>query len=156
MRSLFVGFLYFVCLMPAYSQESLPTDADLKTAYCMGILESQIASIENHVKVYPESLESSKEWLRQPNSDLHRLRSYLAPRASQLDLTALVAAKNRGVVDYMTSKKHTMMCLEKCPLDKAATKPTIEKWSQCVLNCNEDDAAAVREQSCKNINWLPF
>lgn len=156
MRSLVLGIVCFSGLIPAYSQNILPSDTDLKTAYCMGVLESQIAAVEAVVKDNPQSRELAKEWLREPNANLHRLRSYLVPRTSQLDLTGLVAAKNRGVIDYTASQKQTMMCLEKCPLEKSATPQALEKWNQCVQGCGTDDPAAAREQSCKNINWLPF
>lgn len=140
---------------PALAQNP-PTDVDLKTAYCIGVLEHRIATMEDFAKRNKEIEKYSEEMLRQPRSDLHRLRNYLLPRAPKLDLDGVVAAKNRGAIDRQASVRQTEFCLDRCPLAAKAGSPAVDKWNQCLASCGSQEPAVAREDSCKNVNWLPF
>ncbi|MBB6561988.1 hypothetical protein HNP48_004690 [Acidovorax soli] len=139
------------------AQSDLPTDADLKSSYCMGVLESKIAGMDEVYKTNP-SLKQHEDFILQgPRNDLHRLRSYMAPRAKKLDIDALVAAKNRGVIDFRTARQHGQACLAQCPMEQVTNeKGSYDKWNKCFSACTALEPAYAREDSCKNINWLPF
>jgi hypothetical protein len=111
----------------AAAQPSLPTDADLRTAYCIAVLQDGIARDDRIISEPPPlppppaedplrlndtytrlaKLERSiAEKRRAQEADtLKRLQQFLLPRTPRLDATALQGAADKAATDIEEDKK---------------------------------------------------
>lgn len=137
---------------------SLPTDADLKTGYCITVIQRQASFLERAIGTEPLSLDSRdrrRGELQRKTSDLKRLQSYLVPRIPSLEADPLLAARGSANADFDELSNAAGQCVEKCkPFAPDANSGA--RWSNCVEPCVQDAPAQKRINSCDNINWLPF
>lgn len=113
-----------------------PTDVELKSAYCLQVLEAQQSST-----VAALAQPGGEVWLRAAfqaayagtAGNLARLHAYLDPRVASLDPLALSAALGRGQADASD-----MLAAVAAP------------------SGHVPDGLTQRVQSCATINWLPF
>jgi hypothetical protein len=140
------------------AQQILPSDADLKSAYCIAVIKKQIVFMNEILGGEPPSspaYEYARKMLRQRNNDLNRLQSYLLPKLSSLDATGLIAASRRAETDVEESGITAKQCTGRCDTTLESGRPG-EKWSACIDTCLAENGAATRVNSCKAVNWLPF
>jgi hypothetical protein len=81
---------------------TLPTDTDLKTAYCLKITQSQYDYLNARIGGEPQNSPAYpgvQKMLREAYADVNRLRSYLLPRMQSLEPTGLIAAARRAEAD---------------------------------------------------------
>lgn len=159
-RSASAALSGLILLCNAFSAQAqvLPTDVDLKSAYCMRIKQRQSPMLNQilrgHAPGHP-AYDTSQRILREHESDIHRLRSYLVPRMSSLDTTGLLAAANRADADMNERASSSSRCPDTCRQQAENGQPT-EKWSACLDACLVDDPSWVRVKSCEKVTWLPF
>jgi hypothetical protein len=142
-------------------QWSTPSDSELRSAYCISILQSEVALNEQMIEAAtpndsatPEVKASAKRavdalraGLIETQSLLDRLRSYLLPRVQNLDALAMLAAMKRAEADLAEVRATTDRCTPRC----LNTSDEHACWNSCT---NQDLVGRV--QSCRHPTWLPF
>ena len=137
--------LGFVWLAEAQIVSPLPTDTDLKAAYCMAFYNSQESTLRAFTQAGnpPGVTEAAGKVLGQSASDLRRVRLYLMPRMQYLDTNALIGAKKSGEEDVARAYKLNSACTASC------------ETIQCVASC-PDSQEISRLKSCIGARFLPF
>ena len=149
----------------ASAQRTVPTDTDLKAAYCIrllhyesGLLQSAVDGVHANIAAIgaaksqddAKALEELKrlareteKQLRQRQAGLDRVMDYLTPKFPHIDPAPVVAAFNRADADIsvLQSKSCPAACMEE------------RKCFQ--RECAQHDIAA-RFEPCREIDWLPF
>lgn len=136
-------FMLFFCAAIATAQGQLPSDVDLKAAYCIPV--ARVASQTNVTENMPESFKNNLRDIKN-NGDinLRRLNLYLLPRLSQLDVMPLIGASKSAEEDLARSDADFMKC-GSMSTDKD------------VLGCIAVETEAVkRVRSCNVLSFLPF
>jgi hypothetical protein len=152
----------------AAAQESLPTDVELHSAYCIPVLRWQI-QFSRQVVDQADAGEKSAQTpeLRQQaatvkgnllkfvadlESSLNRLQLYLFPRMQHRDPFALLAASKRAEADLKEFQQRTDRCPSECGLDGV---PKNEQQQACFETCTDKDLTS-RIRACATPTWLPF
>jgi hypothetical protein len=137
-------------------QVQLPSDVDLRTAYCFEVVSSNLKKFEAMAEQTGTKAEL-RAGLADMSSDVQRMRAYLLPKISSLDMTGIMAAKQRGEVDFAQGEADAKACSAKCgggtaPADAAAA----DRVFSCLSTCSAQSAAITRVSACRPVNWLPF
>jgi len=148
------------------AQTVAPTDTDLRSIYCVQILQSEIgeekagqAQLENSLKqaqipstqkFLKDQLDDVTKWLANAESALERLQSYVLPRWMNFDPVPALLAMNRGKDDWKAFIDMSAKCTAKC-----STLASGGKSAACWESCPDKDLVA-RVQSCLHPTWLPF
>jgi hypothetical protein len=142
LRMLVVGFV--LVGSPAWAQAGTrgPTDAELKSAYCITILKGEVGSIRHfkdgiEADTSPTGLKNNQiaqRLIDKMGDDLSRLQAYLLPKLQSIDPTALVTAEGRAQVDWSAASKNY----------QTDEHPELKSEAQR------------RVESCDTVNWLPF
>lgn len=110
----------------AFSQKILPTDIELRAAYCMPVITHIFKTIDKYEKENPTNdsvvNEITDKVYKKLAADSDRVHSYLQPKMPYLESTSILSAMNRGTADTMDLSKESME----------------------------------RKKVCQNIDWLPF
>jgi len=166
------SFLLFFALIAA-AQDSIPTDSELRSAYCVPVLQWQIRESRSRLA---ESIEAEKKAvtpafrqflvstikdfqqdIAENESALKRLQSYLLPRLQHLDPTALMLASNRGDADRQQLQATITRCLDQCGISLTQPTPMDDEQKECNKSClNSDTELVTRLRACRNPSWLPF
>lgn len=119
----------------------LPTDIDLKAAYCLGTYKEVLAAD------FSQSPDRSISQMNQKKAGINRdrIQAYLLPRLLYLDSTGIVVANSRGINDSRDATDAMGRCLSTCG-----------PQSECVIKCANDDPAMIRVKSCSDPSFLPF
>ncbi|MGP8439958.1 hypothetical protein ACT2FY_32325 [Paraburkholderia fungorum] len=125
----------------AHAQQP-PTDTDLKAAYCIGVLQQEIAQMPQDIPA--SAVQSQQEQIR-------HLQSYVIPRTQYIDPLGLAVARTRGQND---AKVLTDPQMQECSLP-CATQPNADALKQCVLSCDTQHRLP-RMWACNDLSWLPF
>jgi hypothetical protein len=155
-KALFIAGLILAALT-AHAQRALPSDVDLKSAYCVQVKQSQAALLETAAQKEPSGSQlevALRKELEGRRTDISRLQSYLIPKLDALQPDALLAASLRARADLADLDKNQDNCL-RCNSFFENGRPT-DKWSACMNACLGEIPAYVRMNSCKTVNWLPF
>lgn len=152
----------------AIAQDQVPSDAELRSAYCIPVLQQQLTlakqidamdtKSENDpttpADVRAQSLatrEARQREIADLDSALKRLQAYLLPRFFQRDPVAMVAAQKRGETDWQQlADGMQSQCATRC----AAITMSAEAVA-CINSCVNPELVA-RLKACKNPTWLPF
>lgn len=137
--------------------QALPTDLDLRTAYCARVLAAQSAEIELMLAGTPEGSpvrQAIQRDLRERAAALHRLRSYLLPKVDALATEPLIAAALRADSDLDEMKRVAGTCTTSCSQHLDGGSPT-SRWSLCTEECLSVPLVA-RLRGCRSPDWLPF
>jgi hypothetical protein len=146
----------------AAAQElSLPSDAELHSAYCVPVLKWTIENTRSVITYSdngPQSpevrrnTEEMRKALGETQTALNRLQAYLAPRIAYRDPIAFVAAQKRADADIAQAKSLADRCITQCtassPRDPIA----------CLKSCESDQGKELtsRLSACRTPSWLPF
>ena len=158
--------------LTASAQTQLPSETDLRAAYCLPVLQKDIDSIEKmialtddqikHIEDMPESsrqgvlqmLQKSKQTLPQTlserRSSLNRVQLFILPRMQYLDASALLGATARGTADTRELEEKVSACQKDCGSHTSA-----DDFTGCANTCIGRDLMA-RLNACRNPMWLPF
>jgi hypothetical protein len=144
----------------AHAQLRVPTDVELKAAYCLKITQGSIAKMQaitaREVDAYTQGLLANN--LKSAQDRLNRLQAYLSPRLTALDPGAMLLATKRGEQDSASYMDKAMPVADKCAQSCGvanATAETRERAEKCVVSCMTDDEFVGRVASCTKLDWLP-
>jgi gamma-glutamyl:cysteine ligase YbdK (ATP-grasp superfamily) len=158
MRVLIASFLMFATSLAGAQTRLMPSDVDLKSAYCLKVKQLQqdfINSTAAAATSESEGHQMLRKMARDHNSDVNRLQSYLLPKISSLDVTALIAATNRAEADMKEVAETSNVCSPKC--SQFIENGTLtNKWRACMDSCDAEYPAKGRVYACRSVNWLPF
>lgn len=141
-----------VCVAAATAWQSVaaalsqPSDLELTTVYCVGVLQTRLAMLQEHS--HPP--QSETDALRR---DLERLGNFIGPRLSTLDSTRLAIARRRANDDFMTWYSDADACMHGCAGERG--RASREKRRKCWSGCSQTGAAFERMRTCTTIDWLP-
>ncbi len=148
-RSWAIAAASCVIASQAVAQYVMPSDLELRSAYCLPILTSMLAMAQ------ASPTEANKVAVRQ--DELRRLQAYLLPKLSTLDATSIALAMARGGTDMRRFPEAVTACGQQCGESKPYTdRADLDQRVACVVNCSNADPAVKRVQSCFPVNWLPF
>ena len=154
---------FFLGFLGGASAQRAPTDAELKSAYCIHILSTKLSWIKNEIpdsraraeenkgteigRLALESVETLENLLLKTQADLSRLRSYLVPRIPGIDILALEMARGRAKEDFQLATNNS--CAVKCN--------DFDTMRSCIAKCDEAvGGPRARTWTCKKIDFLPF
>ena len=138
--------MFFASACHAQNVFPLPTDTDLKAAYCTPILKANEESLASWMNSpFSASATNRKDMeakAEEVSRSLRRVRLYLIPRLQYLDSHALLAASRSGEEDYAASIKAAEACISLC---------TAKGCQKC-----QENPAEARIKSCNSASFLPF
>jgi hypothetical protein len=146
----------------AYAQESkaLPSEIDLRAAYCIPIAQHLVSLMEEASKLIsrPEKNTSTEvnNALTGAHNDLRRLQLYLLPRIAHLQMLGIAAALQRGKEDLIQVEEYGKTCAAKCQhLEHARNS---DPWMACLTRCNQGNPLNSRLKTCSGseLGWLPY
>jgi hypothetical protein len=169
----FVVVVFYLTTNFAFALQP-PTDADLKTAYCITVTQSVITNAQEvlrqaspHVndldpgirQVAASTIANANESITLANDRLNRLQLYLMPRLQYLDTLALLAAMKRGETDSTKMYEMSSQLMNRCASE--CTGPNVIGEAQdnsikCATDCVVKDEVVARVRSCLSITWIPF
>lgn len=117
----------------------LPNPADLKSSYCIRILQKQIGGSQEVVGL--------KDYVESKQADLRRLQSYLQPRVRSLQAEGLVSAITAADADLNRSQQAGAECSQQC------SKNDLDCFNACL---EKKAPELLRIRSCDNLNFLPY
>jgi hypothetical protein len=149
----------------AHSQDSLsiPTDTDLRAAYCIGIIQAQArtlsATISTLDKDNTAAQQAVQKWMRDEQDELQHLQGYLFPRMDYVDPTALAIAHARADHDLAwIQQPEVQACAAKCasvtPAPSLSRDEILAGVSACTRACSPEKFTRI--WSCGDLSWLPF
>lgn len=149
------------------ADDTLPTDADLRSAYCIPVLQHGIDVLNQAAAAHeaqaksaqtPEQRRAGQELrdivlnrVSETQSTLHRLTSYLLPRMQYRDQLALTAAGERGEADVKVLQAKAVRCPTRC----GGFDVSDAAWYACAARCVDKELIA-RVRACAAPTWLPF
>lgn len=176
-RSLLLCVLAAVFLAPtAFAQRPLPTDTELRAAYCVRVLQSDIANLQslragidesvariNEVppdlqqqvlRTLQESKRDLPHMISERETALNRVQLFILPRIPYLDSTALLAATRRADSDLQGSATVGSKCVRECSELKRGDGAD-DRSAPCMRACMGGELQS-RLETCRNPMWLPF
>lgn len=160
----------------AFPQRPLPTDTELRAAYCVPVLQSDIADlrkllaeVDNSIeriqdtpleirqqvlKTLQESKRDLPQKIAERESALNRVQLFILPRMRYLDTSALLGATQRGASDIQQWATVTSKCARQCR-QRSTDEATSDQYSSCLKTCTSGDLE-IRLSACRNPTWLPF
>jgi hypothetical protein len=143
--------------------QELPSQVDLRAAYCIPILQdglSEISSLRNYVQsqsLPPEHKAVAEKTLSEAATktvtNLRRLQLYLLPRLPYLDAYGIGAARKSGEEDIARLKELGKTCDTSCR-NMFSNNPSASL--SCVIQCNSNSPVRARTNVCDDLSWLPF
>jgi hypothetical protein len=133
--------------------QELPSEVDLRAAYCLPIVQHDIhfftsATREEQdpdVKAFYD-----KKLIPRLTEDLRRLRLYLLPRLHHLDSVGITIAIQRAKADLAKHEADWKTCTATCDQGSNAL------YVSCVSACKTDPTFDIRLKGCADLRWLPF
>ena len=146
-----IAFLVVCVYLPvrAFTQQP-PSDVDLRAAYCIPIVNQQVAVYQNALSspghpLPPQLEQTIKSMAADAQERADHLKRYLQPRMTDIDTTALLAAAEQGKQDLRRGQQDVIQCMTACQND---ANP-----AACTSSCNTDTLTRVRR--CTKLDWLP-
>ena len=105
------------------------TDAELRSEYCIALIEPQVTFLEENPPLQPPHQALIDEQLAKKRSDLKRLKAYLDPRRKNIDATGLTLAAQQVKSDIKESNQVYQGRLQQClakittPRGRCCTNP---------------------------------
>jgi len=141
---IFLRYLVFFLLCDNSFAQRSPTDIELKSQYCIEVLQDSLKSQKELTEKTGESI-FQKQFQQKTEQNLSRLREYLIPRVDGIKIEALILAANRAKKD----KENYLSCSPQCK--------DINTMGNCLATCSERIGNPLaRLHSCNEINFLPF
>ena len=168
--------LWMACFLGTAISQVLPSDVDLRAAYCMEVLNLEIQAIEeirqttprflselsgpNYQALTPAERDQLRNILTQNLADapreqsnrqqtLQRIRLYIVPRISYLDSSSLLAAMTSAKADKTNYANKVQETATTC-------HPRCQSDTACLARCAGVVEITSRFEACRNPTWLPF
>jgi hypothetical protein len=149
--------IILLMLVSSAEAEQLPSEVDLRAAYCIPIVKHWI-SVLRPLATDPDLKESGvqqviAEITAEHTEQLRRLQLYLLPRITHLESLGVTTALKRGEEDRDKLEQYRMTCKTKCkpPANKLAPSE-----GECIRKCNAENPLKPRLDACSDLRWLPF
>ena len=143
--------------------DTLPTNTDLKAAYCITILNQRLAVASGTVANTraDQRPKVARILLTPVETNLRRLERYLLPRLADLEVTGIEAAAQSAREDYAAMNQEVAACVAappacEIPLDDPIAKDAdIKKClsNPCAANPSQN---TLRIRACFDTSWLPY
>jgi hypothetical protein len=148
-----LALLLLPALGRAQDVKTLPSEIDLRAAYCIPIVQHIISVFRSvgHELDPPENKKLVDEVLDGLRADLRRLQLYLLPRLTHLTPLGVVVARRRAQEDLAQLDDYGKTCSAKC--DHLRYKSS---WSSCNTKCQAANPLNPRLQTCSDLGWLPY
>ena len=151
MRKLTLALISFALTASSAQAVELPSQVDLRAAYCISANKSAIAAF-NGLSGIPNFTDKDKQsitaQLGKLNSDLRHLQRYLIPRIKYLDSSAIEAAMQQAKEDLSPSLDEDA-CIMSC------SQGGIEA-AACSTKCFGESGVSTRVKTCSDLSFLPF
>ena len=158
-----LGLIFLAALFQgggAVAQDSGPTDADLRAAYCFNVKRDEDTFTQTCTKASqhwsdPSLAELYKKWCHDDQTNIERLKDYLAARGylfGQRDPTPALLAGNRGSADFKDCSSQPISPEEKACTDKCLAQRDV---MTCNKACPYPDSCK-RLWTCNDLSFLPF
>ena len=142
----------------------LPTETDLRAAYCIPILQYSIDFLKSlsttdlPSSVSPEEITAG---LAENTSGLRRLQLYLVPRISHLELLGLTTAMQTAKEDLKKAEQYVESCTTKCNQSankdkRASAEVRASAQGACWNKCTAENPLRSRLKECHDLRWLPY
>lgn len=169
------GIACAIAMADALPEERLPTDTELRAAYCVRIvtndtiiLRQGLEETENNAKSAAERAKSGaahdieimrvlqdaqsrfQRMLRDREAVLNRLELYVMPRLDRIETIGMLAAMTRASADIEAMGQETDISV-KCGLVCGSD-------SDCDTKCKAPSSSDLqtRFEGCRKPDWLPF
>lgn len=148
----------FLCQsLSAVAQNELPSQADLKAAYCIPVLQNTAKVLSVPIEpATPEVKAAMQKAVNKAKDDQNRIRSYLLPRLPHLDVTGIELAMKRGDDDIRQDLSIISACFTAIKNGSCENSQTIEGAQACYSKCMSQNEPGNRMKSCQDLSWLPF
>ena len=166
MKNILIGLALAIATPIAGAQSAgMPTDNDLKAAYCLGSDRVMVADLQDTLsgaqgdERFATVVDSLRSNIATLQNDARRLEAYVLPKAAADDnyLFALSSAINRGKADAqgLASDPQMNACLASCQAQLAPITPAkVGALTACGQQCAPPYVARIR--ACRDLSWLPF
>jgi len=147
------------------SQDSVPTDTELHSVYCIPVVQARIRNEQgilallsgpkgNQVSQSKKKyvIDQTQTQLEHMKSVLSRLQAYVTPVLDHRDPAPLIAAKRRADADLSQFEKQSDQCTNIC--SPPGEDRTTDQLHQCVKSCG-DQGLLSRILECEAPTWLP-
>lgn len=153
LRFLIVAVVIIPC--SSISQNKiLPTEIDLKSAYCLGVFQTQENSNSAIRQIFgalsPDKKRQAEDWIFAQETRKKRLQRYLIPRIAHLEMAGIILATKSGAKDLEESGRHLSSCVESCNRQT----PYLNSCEADCIDTTNDVIQKIR--SCNDISWLPY
>ncbi len=146
-----VGIVVLLAATAASAQEAQPTDNELRTAYCIPIVNQTITVLQQALaKANASEMQIVREGLEQQQANLDRMQLYLLPKMAKLDPLPLAGAASRAQADMLAMQAVVHQCTGKC------TSVPAKEAESCTQACTDNPALLARVRQCNDPSWLPF
>ncbi|MDM0029645.1 hypothetical protein [Variovorax saccharolyticus] len=146
-----------LALTPASAQRATPTDIELRTAYCIPVLQQAVQDSALLAQAYPDG--QWKDWSAEAaaglNDKLKRLQAYLEPKIGTFDQPTLTVAAERGKLDVDVAAQAQLSCFKQCESSKPA-QGLDDRYTKCLSSCQAANPVVARTRACHRLDWLPF
>ncbi len=153
LRFLIVGAVIIPC--SSISQNKiLATEIDLKSAYCLGVFQTQENSINAIRQIFgaltPEKKRQVEDWIFVQETRKKRLLRYLIPRIAHLEMAGIILATKSATKDVEESSRNLSSCVESC-------NRQTPYLNSCEADCFDTTNDVIQKiRSCNDISWLPY
>ena len=153
------GVIVIVLLLVQSAAAELPSESDLRAAYCIPIVRHVISvfrSVEKDLRDFlsNEASNALLQGIQESSADLRRLQLYLMPRLPYLAPTGLTVAMKQAEEDLASLDAHAKQtCRPKC---HHLLKKSVQAESSCTEKCMLDHPAHSHRQRCSDLRWLPY
>jgi hypothetical protein len=158
-RPLYILSVFALAIAPSLStaQRQLPSDTELRTSYCIPILQAAVTEYQATAEAFPDGIwkDGFAQSAATAADNLKRLQSYIVPKLQHLDTLSLQAALDRGRTDAKASTEAQLSCFKQCE----SSKPTSgydDRYGRCLSSCQTAAPVIARTRACQTVNWLPF
>ena len=93
MRTILKFIFLLIITSNCFADEILPTDTDLKAAYCRVVLQELVNEYRDPSLHYPQS------FITKASSNLNRINGYFMPRLYNLEMTGILSASSTAYSD---------------------------------------------------------
>lgn len=132
-------------LTVAFADKRLPTDIELKAAYCIPIVKNTLQHVQKLHKIVPDD-EEIKAAIVNEKDILKRLQVYILSKQNYLYLEGMLVAAKRAEIDSNLYKKNSQSkCYKQCDKED----------EDCQNKCIGEDLID-RMDPCNSASFLPF
>ncbi len=151
----------------------LPSETDLRSAYCLAVWQAEYQSIQETLnsldtakpsgmsqQSYEDLLDSGRHTLANIQERIARGTAYLKPRVPSLDPVALQKASSAGSEDlkkFTNAMANNQLAYE-CVKQRCGTNVDSDAFQACVNGCAGQDVIDLRKrvQLCSDPAFLPY